>query len=790
MMANCNHCGTPLRDGAKFCTACGARQDAPAGAAPQPGTGPAPSVPPAPAMPPAPAHAYRAPAAVPPVPVPAPAASGATATAATADRKRKLLIAAIAAVIAIIVLAVTGIVTYRMDLWGSRTVPTIGAAEKAGSADDVAAQLEGQGFHTTRKREFSASDKGAYLRIEGAKEGERVARSQQLTVVESLGPGVPDGTVGLTQDKAVERVGGMGVPVSVTEVVSDHPGEVIDTKPAQGEALADKDRSGGIRLAVGVKKDGIPVEIAGLDKDKAKQRLESDGFDVTVMPVAASKDMVGNVVSADPAIGSVTSGDDVTLYVGADAKALKDAMVTHTKTDEAGDYYTYEQLRPLVGRWCTDDGNCIDLEPFSRYGDAVDKDGVVHGLSMDGRTDYASPIGLTVCPYAQTYGECNPKKPRFAFEQLLLSGDSGAFELFENTALPYCGTTVIGVGGYCDGGVLRTDDWSSSGKNTGTEYRMNEFLLVVPVGADIGQVEDSGYFKDKPGAKAPDATRPYILKRDPSLYDKTSVSADGNNIHNPFLPKLTKDQTGETVKFAPSPSADVAYYKVEDTLDWSKLDAKQVCPDGGCTTKDTADTKESDSNESGDKQSDGKQSDSKQPDAKNADGMSVAEIRSSLVHGDFQPIAGEYCNHDGGCITIGDDGKATHNSKVERPFTYDDGPSMLQVPDTANQRWSGTLDPSVGIEMDGPDSDIRCGDESGSEACSSHSSAETFIPVSMIYFPKGTDPDKLPQFDAEGMNTPEGVSNTPPSKDHAYIQLMRDRNHTQVLDGTVYYLQD
>lgn len=775
-MANCNHCGTPLRDGAKFCTACGARQNAPAGAAPQPGTGPAPSVPPAPAMPPAPAHAYPAPAA---------AASGATATAAAADGKRKLLIAAIAAVVAVIVLAVTGIVTYRMDLWGSRTVPTIGAAEKAGSADDVAAQLEGQGFHTTRKREFSASDKGAYLRIEGGKEGERVARSQQLTVVESLGPGVPDGTVGLTQDKAVERVGGMGVPVSVTEVVSDHPGEVIDTKPAQGKALADKDRSGGIRLAVGVKKDGIPVEIAGLDKDQAKQRLESDGFDVTVMSVAASKDMVGNVVSADPAIGSVTSGDDVTLYVGADANTLKDAMLTHTKTDEAGDYYTYDQLRSLVGQWCTDGGDCIDLEPFSRYGDAVDKNGVVHGLSMDGRTDYASSIGLTVCPYAQTYGECNPKKPRFAFEQLLLSGDSGAFELFENTALPYCGTTAIGVGGYCDGGVLRTGDWSSTEENTGTEYRMNEFLLVVPVGADIGQVEDSGYFKDKPGEKAPDATRPYILKRDPSLYDKTSVSADGNNIHNPFLPKLTKVQTGETVKFAPSPSADVAYYKVEDTLDWPKLDANQVCPDGGCTTKDTADTKEPDSNESG-----GKKSDSKQSDAKNADGMSVAEIRSSLVHGDFQPIAGEYCNHDGGCITIGDDGKATHNSGVERPFTYDDGPSMLEVPDTANQRWSSTLDPSVGIEMGGPDSDIHCGNESGSEACRTYSNAETFIPVSMIYFPKGTDPDKLPQFDPTGMNTPEGVSNTPPSKDRAYIQLMRDRNHTQVLDGTVYYLQD
>lgn len=579
-MANCNHCGTPLRDGAKFCTACGARQNAPAGTAPQPGTGPAPSVPPAPAMPPAPAHAYPAPAA---------AASGATATAATADGKRKLLIAAIAAVVAVIVLAVTGIVTYRMDLWGSRTVPTIGAAEKAGSADDVAAQLEGQGFHTTRKREFSASGKGAYLRIEGGKEGERVARSQQLTVVESLGPGVPDGTVGLTQDKAVERVGGMGVPVSVTEVVSDHPGEVIDTKPAQGKALADKDRSGGIRLAVGVKKDGIPVEIAGLDKDQAKQRLESDGFDVTVMSVAASKDMVGNVVSADPAIGSVTSGDDVTLYVGADANTLKDAMLVHTGGPYP--YNSYDQLQPLVGQWCTDGGDCIDLEPTAKHA-GNDDDGNVRGLTMNGKTYEGAFFDLGVCPYAQTFGSCDPEKPDFAFQQLLISGDSGAFELFDNTALPYCGTTLMGEVAYCDHGVIG-DLSSASGKSTGIEYRMSDFLLVVPVGADIGQVEDSGYFKDKPGAKAPDATRPYILKRDPSLYDKTSVSGDGG-IHNPFLPKAMKAQTGETVKFAPSPSADVAYYKVEDTLDWSKLDANQVCPDGGCTTKDTADSKTSD----------------------------------------------------------------------------------------------------------------------------------------------------------------------------------------------------
>lgn len=64
----------------------------------------------------------------------------------------------------------------------------------------------------------------------------------------------------------------MGVRVVEHEVVSEHPGKVAVTMPADGEPVRDTDD--GIHIGVGITGDGIPVEIAGMDKDEAKTKLQ------------------------------------------------------------------------------------------------------------------------------------------------------------------------------------------------------------------------------------------------------------------------------------------------------------------------------------------------------------------------------------------------------------------------------------------------------------------------------------------------------------------------------------
>lgn len=142
---------------------------------------------------------------------------------------------------------VAGIVTYNMELWGGKSLPDVAVASpkdssKTPDAKVVVRQLEGKGLKVKRVKEFSGVKSGKFLGYQGIQSGDRVRAGSVVTVRESAGPGVPEGTVGKKAESVVSTFSQMGVPVHYKQViVSDTSktteGSVISTYPAQGQGV-------------------------------------------------------------------------------------------------------------------------------------------------------------------------------------------------------------------------------------------------------------------------------------------------------------------------------------------------------------------------------------------------------------------------------------------------------------------------------------------------------------------------------------------------------------------------
>ncbi|RYQ44128.1 PASTA domain-containing protein [Bifidobacterium pseudolongum] len=565
-MKFCTHCGSMLKDGAMNCTTCGAPVDD---------------------------------SAVQPIMITTstPASSSDAAISGRSHAKGVIIAVAVATAAAI---AVGGWFFLRPH--SGTTVPDVAQAT---NAQDAVKALTDAGFSATTKGEFSAQAVGAYLGLEGAKVGDQVSHDTTIVVRESRGPGVPEGVVGGTVEHAMERLGAMGVDVTAYPMVSTQPGKVVATYPLEGNALYASTTAGdaspsasangqvtpdqGILYAYGVEGEGVPAEVYGMEREQAEKLLVKQGATVTYEYLPASSNMVGKVLKSDPAIGQEADVADVTLYVGADAATLKQALhetESLKNTTTMNGYYTLYHLQPLIGDWCTDDGDCLNLSyPGFGINTTYDTKTLVASLALDGDSkDIRST--LSVAPFSQgviAYSDDDTKEWAEPKNKALYWGDNGAFELYANYELPNCGTDdwVGGMGSYCDNGVLKPWPSNSGGskvKSTGMTYRMHDFLLVVPVGADVEQLQHDGYFKGE-SSELPDDDRPYILKRDPSLYsedERTVKVSDVQSVSNPFIPTR---QSAPKVPFAPAPSPQTAYYYVEPTpYDWLNLPgAEQVC---------------------------------------------------------------------------------------------------------------------------------------------------------------------------------------------------------------------
>lgn len=269
----------------------------------------------------------------------------ASKTSNTAPKKRRLaIIISIVAAVIVIVLVAT-FTTWKLELWGGKTLPsqqTIAEElqekdSKNLSAKKVAKHLKDKGFTVKIERVFSGSKQGNFIGYQGANADSRQALNKQVVIQESAGPGVPQGTVGKKAETVVSTLQTMGVPVHYKQIaVHDtkaHPaGSVVMTSPADGMPLAKADSERGIMVAVASDQGGIPVDIQGMDPSEAQSMLEDMGYTVNTAYKFSSKQYIDKVATTNPAPGSaLDEGDNVTLYIGADASKTLDLITEKEK---------------------------------------------------------------------------------------------------------------------------------------------------------------------------------------------------------------------------------------------------------------------------------------------------------------------------------------------------------------------------------------------------------------------------------------------------------------------------
>ena len=505
--------------------------------------------------------------------------------------QKKFMIPIIAVVVLVLICSCTGIALYvsnknHSSLFSTSQSIVIPKVSQSQSAQSVVDSLHKKGANARLVKEFSAKNSGDFVRYKNVKQGDRVDKNHVVEVVESKGPGVPEkGVVGASLEKAEKIVKSMGVTVKLHHVPATDSavGKIVASSPVPGNAVG---KDGVIHIAVGENTDGVPVNVFGMDKEKAKDMLSSKPFSVDLRPKFSSAKYFGKIVGAYPALGTKGDPKSVTLYYGVDASKAKDVVSEPTDFgDETA--YLVQRAGSFVGKWCTKSGNCIKLLPYSFLGSeekyiyGVITEEVAKSGSTADYNDidvlYMSVWGQDPTDYA-IYDK-NIENTKY-MKNNLISGDTGAVELYAGRDSALCDghikhnaddRSACVNGKYIDAetvmnGINGDDDIEKDpGYGVGYYYVMQDFMVVMPVGAKFDELLNSGYFVGK-GETKPDLTRPFILRRNPKLYKQTRVNLPKTSYPDwsPFIPSIK----GRAVPFAPAPDDSNAYYLVEEPFDW------------------------------------------------------------------------------------------------------------------------------------------------------------------------------------------------------------------------------
>lgn len=505
--------------------------------------------------------------------------------------QKKFMIPIIAVVVLVLICSCTGIALYvsnknHSSLFSTSQSIVIPKVSQSQSAQSVVDSLHKKGANARLVKEFNAKNSGDFVRYKNVKQGDRVDKNHVVEVVESKGPGVPEkGVVGASLEKAEKIVKSMGVTVRLHHVPATDSavGKIVASSPVPGNAVGKDDV---IHIAVGENTDGVPVNVFGMDKEKAKDILSSKPFSVDLRPKFSSAKYFGKIVGAYPALGTQGNPSSVTLYYGVDASKAKDVV---TEPTDFGDETAYlvQRAGSFVGKWCTKSGNCIKLLPYSFLGSeekyiyGVITEEVAKSGSTADYNDidvlYMSVWGQDPTDYA-IYDK-NIENTKY-MKNNLISGDTGAVELYAGRDSALCDghikhnaddRSACVNGKYIDAetvmnGINGDDDIEKDpGYGVGYYYVMQDFMVVVPVGAKFDELLNSGYFVGK-GETKPDLTRPFILRRNPKLYKQTRVNLPKTSYPDwsPFIPSIK----GRAVPFAPAPDDSNAYYLVEEPFNW------------------------------------------------------------------------------------------------------------------------------------------------------------------------------------------------------------------------------
>ena len=491
-------------------------------------------------------------------------ASGSAPASVVASRKRLYIL--IAAFVALVLVITCGFVAYRQ--LSPKAMPHV----QAKTAAEAVEQLKKAGIPAKTQLQFSPKRKGSFIRLSGADKSGHLPKNAHVTVTESAGPGVPKGTIGQSKAKAVQTLKTMEVPLTVADVVSSKTdvGQVAASSPSDGQPVLDS--KDGIHVGIATDKAGIPIEIAGMDKDQAQSQLEAKGYSITMQPRFSSQKNLGKIVGANPSIGQPTDTKTATLYYGVDASKKLDVLAS--KENMGGQpVYILDKQASLAGQYCNESGDCLSLVPSQQSGGGVP---LLQVKGQDIPQDFFNSLSL--CTYTQDETGCIPTNlsdstTPMSLHNHLITGNTGALELYSGLGRPLCGNTHF-TGGFevCVNGQSKTYDdaglsepnYDSHYKDTGLRWKAEDFFVVMPVGASLRQLKQQDYFKGN-SSYEPDADRPYLIKRDNSKYPDRS--ADDNMEKDPYAPT----QFGKAEPFQEAPNKKNVYYLVENPIDWEAI---------------------------------------------------------------------------------------------------------------------------------------------------------------------------------------------------------------------------
>lgn len=242
--------------------------------------------------------------AAPQKPVSEKAASKAAEPEAPRKKSKAKVVVVCILLVAVAAAAAAGL-TYRYELWGGKTIPSV-TGQPAAEAQQT---LEAAGFAVAVQQEKSDEPEGIVLAQ--SPEGKRAEAGSLVTLTVSVSRTVPAVT-GMSADNALTALAAEGYgAVSQTEQKSNEAaGTVLAVSPEAGTKAPTTQE---ITLTVAVPFT-VP-DVTGMDGDQAKEALSAD-YEVEVRHTYTEDVQPGYAVSTDPEAGSqLNSGETVVLYL-------------------------------------------------------------------------------------------------------------------------------------------------------------------------------------------------------------------------------------------------------------------------------------------------------------------------------------------------------------------------------------------------------------------------------------------------------------------------------------------
>ncbi len=203
-------------------------------------------------------------------------------------------------------LGAAGWYTYRLELWGGHTVPSVVGLDQA----TATTQLETSGFKVTVEQAYADDGIGTVISCSPTP-GQRAEPTDGATITVAVARTIPQVT-GQQMDAAEKALYAVGATnVLIQSVSSDaESGTVVSVSPEEGAQFKAADQ-----ITLSVATPYVVPTVIGSTVDAAKAAVEKAGLKAAVEYVTSDK-AKNTVVESDPGAGTqAKEGDTVTLKV-------------------------------------------------------------------------------------------------------------------------------------------------------------------------------------------------------------------------------------------------------------------------------------------------------------------------------------------------------------------------------------------------------------------------------------------------------------------------------------------